>query len=75
MFSTRDVNHRINIIHERRLRALLNDETWKFNDMLSKSNDTAIHVENIQNLMIEFYKYLYSLLAPIMKKTFYKNNR
>ena len=66
MFSTREVNYKINRLHERGLRALLNDETLTFDDMLSKSNDTTIHVKNIQKLMIEFYKYLYGLSAPIM---------
>ena len=36
--------------------------------MLSKSNDTTIHVKNIQTLMIEFDTYLYRLLDPIMKE-------
>ena len=54
------------------LRALLNDETSTFNDMLSKSNDTTIHVKTIQKLMLEFYKYLYGLSAPIMKEVFKK---
>ena len=72
MFSTRKVNHKINRLHERGLRALLNDEASTFNDMLSKSNDTTIHVKNIQKLMIEFYKYLYGLSAPIMKEVFTK---
>ena len=72
MFSTRKVNHKINRLYERGLRTLLNDETSTFNDMLSKSNDTIIHVKNIQKLMIEFYKYLYGLSAPIMKEVFTK---
>ena len=72
MFSTRKVNHKINSLDERGLRALLNDETSTFNDMLSKSNDTTIHVKNIQKLMIEFYKYLYGLSALIMKEVFTK---
>ena len=72
MCSTRAVNHKINRLHERGLRALLNDETSTFNDMLSKSNDATIHVKNIQKLMIEFYKYLYGLSAPIMKGVFTK---
>ena len=72
MFSTRAVNHKINRLHERGLRALPNDETSTFNDMLSKSNNTTIHVKNIQKLMIEFYKYLCGLSAPIMKEVFTK---
>ena len=43
MFSTSAVNHNINRLHERGLRALLNDETSTFNDMLSKNNHTTIH--------------------------------
>ena len=72
MFSTRKVNIKINRLHERRLRALLNDDTSTFNDRLSKSKDTIIHVKNIQKLMIEFYRYLYSLSALIMKEVFTK---
>ena len=53
MFSTREVNHKINRFHERGLKALLHDETSTFNDMLLKSNNTTIHVKNIQTLMIE----------------------
>ena len=45
IFSTRAVNHKIKRHHERGLRALLNDETSAFNDMLSKSNDTTIHTK------------------------------
>ena len=44
MLSIRNVNHKINRLHEGGLGALLNDETSAFNDMLSKSNDTAFHV-------------------------------
>ena len=72
MFNTRAVNHKINRLHERGLRALLNDETSTFNDMLSKSNDTTIHVKNIQKLIKESNKYLYVLLAPIVKEAFTK---
>ena len=40
--------------------------------MLLKSNNTTIHVKNIQKLMIEFYKNIYGLPAPIMKEVFTK---
>ena len=53
IFSTREVKHKINKFHERGLKALLNDETSTFNDMLLESNNTNIHVKNIQKLMIE----------------------
>ena len=70
IFITRAVNHKISRLYESGLRALLNDETSIFNDMLSKSSVTTIHVKNIQKSMIEFYKYLYGLSAPIMKEVF-----
>ena len=40
--------------------------------MLSKKNDTTIHVKHIQKLMTELYKYLYGLSAAIMKDVFTK---
>ena len=40
--------------------------------MLSKSNDTTIHVKTIKKLMIEFYKYLYGLSALIMEEVLKK---
>ena len=72
MISARVINDKINSLHERGLGALLNDETSTFNDMLSESNHTKIHVKNIRRLMTEFYKYLYGLSAPIMKDFFTK---
>ena len=54
IFSTRARNHKINRLHERGLRTLLNDKTLTFNDMQSKSNNTTIHVKIIRKSMIEF---------------------
>ena len=67
MFSTRAVNHEVNRLHVRGLRALVNDEDSTFNNMLSKTKNATIHVKNIQKLIIEFYKYLCDLSDPIMK--------
>ena len=72
MFSTRAANHKIQRLHERALRGLLNDETSTFNEMLSKSNNNTIHVKNIQKLMIELYKYLYRFSTHLMKEVFTK---
>ena len=74
MFSSREGNHKINRLHERGLKALLNDETSTFNDMPPNSNDTTIHLKNIQKLMIEFFRYFYGLSAPIMKEVFTKES-
>lgn len=48
------VNKKINRPHEKGLRALLNDKTSAFNEMLTKSNDTTIHAENIQIFVIYY---------------------
>ena len=37
-----------------------------------ESNDTTIHVKNIQKLIIQFSQYLYGLWAPIKNKDFAK---
>ena len=72
MFTARAVNHKINRLQERGLRAQLNNETSLFKDMLSKRNDTTVNVRNTQKLKIEFFKYFYGLSPPIIKQVFAK---
>ena len=72
MFSTTALNHKTNRLHERGLRALLNDDTPTFNGIVSKGDNANIHVKNIKKLMIKFHKYLYRLLATIIKEVFRK---
>ena len=50
MFSTRAINLKINRLYARRLIALLNDKTSTFNDMLSKSNDTTVHLKKYSKI-------------------------
>ena len=66
------MSNRINRLHKRGLRALLNDEISTIKDMLSQSNDTKTHVKKIQTLMTEFYKYLYGFSAPMIQEVFTK---
>ena len=70
MFSPRVVKYKINRLPERGLIVSPNDETSTYNEMQLNSNDATIHVKGIQKLMTEFYKYLYGLLASIMKEIF-----
>ena len=67
MLSTTAANDKINRLDERGLIALLNDDTSIFKYKLSISKDTTTRLRNIQKLMIEFFKYLYSLSSFIMK--------
>ena len=55
ILSVEAVNKKISRPHEKGLRALLNDKTSAFNEMLTKSNDTTIHAENIQKFVIYYY--------------------
>ena len=66
------LSNRINKLHKRGLRALLNDEISTIKDILSQSNDTKTHVKKIQTLMTEFYKYLYGFSAPMIQEVFTK---
>ena len=54
ILSVEAVNKKISRPHEKGLRALLNDKTSAFNEMLTKSNDTTIHAENIQIFVIYY---------------------
>ena len=72
MFSTRAVNHKINKLHERELKALLDGETSTFYDMLSKSNDTAVHVTKYSKIDDWILQISLGLSALIMKEVFTK---
>ena len=54
ILSVEAVNKKINRPHEKGLRALPNDKTSAFNEMLTKSNDTTIHAENIKIFVIYY---------------------
>ena len=54
ILSVEAVNKKINRPSEKGLRALPNDKTSAFNEMLTKSNDTTIHAENIQIFVIYY---------------------
>ena len=56
--STIAVNRKVNRLYERRLEALLLDETSIYKDMLPESNDITVHVKNIQKLVVMFNRLL-----------------
>ena len=59
--SCRELNRKINHIHERFLRIDDKDYSSSFNDLLKKDKSVFIHQENIPSLTIELFK---------MKETF-----
>ena len=67
MFSSRTSNNMINKVHERALRALLNDHESDFEKLLHIYNDVCNHHGNIQTLLIEIFKIKKGFAPPIME--------
>mgnify|MGYP001802811941 FL=1 len=55
MFHSKELNNRINRIHERSLRVVHRDYVSSFEDLLEKDNSLTIHQRNIQKLMTEIF--------------------
>ena len=70
MFHSRELNNRINKIHERSLRIVYQDHKSSFEDMLKKDNAFTIHHRTIQTLSIELYKVAYGISPGIMRLVF-----
>ena len=73
MFHSRQLNHRINRLHERALRIVYRDASSSFEELLIKDESFTIHERNIQTLAIELYKVFYGLSPKIMNFIFPKN--
>ena len=56
MFCGKDANHKINSTHKRALRILHNDYDSSLDKLLKRNDTVAIHIKNLQNLMLEIYK-------------------
>jgi len=74
MFDDRNLNHRINHIHERALHFAYKDYQTDFGSLLEQRNLVSIHVKNLQLLMTEIYKTRSSLSPPFMKDNFAERN-
>ena len=67
---------RINKIHERSLRLILNDYESSFDSLLSTLNEKTIHQRCINVLLTEVYKYLSGYFPDLMNEVFYlRQNR
>ena len=70
MFHGREINRKINHIHERSLRIAYRDYNSSFNDLLKKDNSVSIHHRNIQSLAVELFKVKENLSNTIMSDIF-----
>ena len=70
MFHSRNLNNKINKLHERCLRIVYNNNTSSYEDLLEIDNSVSIHTRNLQNLAIELYKIVNGFSPDIMKDVF-----
>ena len=70
MFHNRQLNNRINRLHERALRLVYKNSQLSFEELLKKDNSFSIHHRNLQKLSTEIYKVKNNLSPTIMKSIF-----
>ena len=70
MFHSRELNNKINRIHERSLRSVYSDKTSTFQELLDKDKSVSVHHKNIQVLATEIYKTVNGLGPTIMNSIF-----
>ena len=70
LFHSRELNNRINRIHERALRLVYQDNSLLFAELLEKDNSVTIHQRNLQVLAIRIFKLKNGLFPEIMKEVF-----
>ena len=61
IFHGREINDKINKLHERALRIVYNDTVTSFENFPIKDKAFTIHQQNIQSLAIEIYKAIHNL--------------
>ena len=71
MFCDRQMNNRINRIHEKSLRLAYDDYESSFQTLLEEDNSTSIHDKNLQLLLSELYKTLHNLNPKFHERNLY----
>ena len=75
MLHSRQLNNKINRIHERALSVVYKDDVSSFETLLIKDESFTVHERNIQSLAIELYKIAYHLSPKIMDLVFPLNTQ
>ena len=70
MFHSRELNNRINRIHERPLRFGYQDNSLPSAELLANDNSVTIHQRNLQVLATEIFKLKYGLAPEKIKEVF-----
>ena len=74
MFHGRQINDKINKLHERALRIVYNDTVTSFENFLIKNKSFTIHHQNIQLLVIEIYRTIHNLPGGNLSEFLVRNN-
>ena len=69
MFHSRQLNKKINKIHERALRNTYKDAEYTYSELLEKDCAVTIHTKNMQLLMTEVYKAKAGLTHHLCRKS------
>ena len=70
MFHSRELNNKINKLHERCLRIVYNNSTSTYEELLEADNSVSVHFRNVQAFAIELYKVVNGFSPDIMKDVF-----
>ena len=74
MFHDRNINNKINRLHERALRIVYKDDYSTFEELLIKDDAVTIHHRNLQYLAIELYKSKNNYAIDMMNEIFVDRN-
>ena len=70
MFHTKQLNNRINNLHEKTLRVIYQNGKSFFNELLNLDKSVSIHYRNIKFLLTEIYRVKMGPSPPIMSDIF-----
>ena len=70
MFHTKQLNNRINSLHEKALRVTYQDGKSFLNELLNLDKSVSIHYGNIKYLLTEIYRVKMGSSPPIMSDIF-----
>ena len=70
MYHSRDLNRKINKLHERALRVLYKDKHLTFEQLLNRDGSFTIHERDLQKLVVEMYKGKHTLCPKSIQELF-----
>ena len=75
MFHTKQLNNRINSLHEKASRVTYQDRISSFSELLNLDKSVSIHYRNIKYFIMEIYELKMDFSSPIMSDIFSLNEK